>query len=321
MNSRSTLVALLAVVGLGQVSAAFSQKLDGQWEAYQVASFPDPFPDYAKRCNTNPFVHSRLSLTSADGGDYSGTLIVTAGVQVYGSSGQSVGNVKELAARCRLTGSRKALFARRELRYSISGKASANLSSAKLHARLTQCVGDWCDGGPFKWPAPKDHDRVYHVEGRVLVMDDGVTGLKDDYFHFERVEDYAKRREPGEAVAKRLLQELNDGKYEMAAALFSDRRYNANLGPWFSSVNNDIGGIRSVDVIWSHAMNFSDPSDLNEYMSFILRLGGMGRQTSLVLFVQGPQDKLRITYMNVLGYAYEPDAPDVFAQDDRVIPR
>lgn len=298
-----------------------AETLAGRWEAYQVIPMPKSFESFAKQCIANPFTHALLELSTQDGMSYQGTLVTTAGIQVFGTTDGPPPSVQSLTDHCGLPNAQKPLFATREVRYALLGKFNSTISGAKLHAHLTQCLGDWCGGGPFDWPAPKDHERVYHIENGTLIMDDGMPGLDDDFYHFIPVAAYQELVGLGEAVANRFTNDLMNRRLDAAAAYLRSNLPAAGLGTWFTAVGNDVGGIRTVTTIWQNAMTFPDPKDPNEYMNLILRVNGDGRQTSLYLSLQGPRNKLQIAYMTAVGYDYVSGQIDPRPKNGGLVPR
>lgn len=304
---RSISLAFFAL-GLTLATCARTAPIDafaGEWEAYQVLPMPESFQALAKRCIVNPYARATMTLKDSGSNTYIGDLTIVSGVQVFGRVGGGASTVKALEGPCGMPRAARPLDAKRVVHSRVTIQQGQNGSSARMLLNLVDCQGDWCDGGPFDFSIPKNSSLFAHIEGHSLVMDDGESGLGDDYYHFVSKRDYAQLTDIGESLARSFAQDAADERFDDAA-----RRLTAgNLKPqaiadWFTSMQRDVGGIRNISTVWKNAMTYPDPNDPNEYITVILRIEGDGRQLDLIASMQGLRSKLRIFHTTAIGYDF-----------------
>jgi hypothetical protein len=124
----------------------------------------------------------------------------------------------------------------------------------------------------------------------------------------------------GESVAQQFVRDARSRRFDSASKLLDRDLSAAALQSWFASLERDVGGIRATEVVWRNAMTFPDPKDPNEYMTVILRVNGDGRQTSLIFYLRGLRNQLRIFYMTGMGYDYIAGRADA-RPDNQALPR
>jgi hypothetical protein len=272
---------------------AFSAQWPGKYRAFQNPPIDQIVFDDAlrKKCTFHISWESYLNLEENSSG-FAGYLIKRETLEIVIPTGVS----KETTiANCGLVATANPLRVDRVRRWVVSALGG---DSTSLRLSLTQgeCTNDWCNGGPWHWPAgtPDLTLRLIDRSGqRVLLPNVGENALA----YFVTDAEYAVMTQAAEQIVQKFVESLARRDYATAANFTSPTGHFSpeGLRGFTQYIESELGPLQGVMPLRSAIVTYPDSSDANDYAEVYTRFkGDKEQQGAQVFLLSGRGSQLRI---------------------------